>query len=41
MGRDTRNGPYYVYGSLPNRHQFYDKETKLSFMHMVSWHSMW
>ena len=36
IGRDPTHGPYHIYGLLPNTHQFYNKETKLSFVHMVS-----
>ena len=39
MGRDPTHAPYHIYGLLPNTHQFYSKETTLSFIHMVSWDS--
>ena len=39
IGEDPRNGPYHIYGYLPDANLIYSKETKVSTTHVVSWHS--
>ena len=35
-GTDPREGPYHIYGYLPNAHQINIKEIRKSTAHMVS-----